>query len=68
MQKNVNSGPQAIHMANRDDNNVLTVVRRLCGQPAGTPSGVEAQSTAARSAPTSTVVAKIAVAAADSGA
>jgi hypothetical protein len=52
LQKNVSSGPHAIHMENREDSRMLTAVRKLCGQPEGTPSGVAAQSIRARSAPT----------------
>ena len=37
MQKNVSSGPHAIHIGNRDDSRMLTAVRRLCGQPDGEP-------------------------------
>ena len=45
MQKNVSSGPHAIHIENRDESRMLTAVRRLCGQPAGSPRGVADQFT-----------------------
>ena len=37
MQKKVSSGPQAIHIGNRDDSRMLTAVRRLSGQLDGGP-------------------------------
>src|SRR4051812_16227487 len=40
-------------MENRDDSKMLTAVCRLCGHWAGGPSGVDVQSTSARSRPTS---------------
>ena len=66
MQKNVSCGPQAIHIGKRDDSRMSTAVCRLCGQDPGGPSGVAAQSTAARSRPTSSSAANI-PAAPDSG-
>ncbi|WP_369830526.1 hypothetical protein [Mycobacterium sp. 1245111.1] len=53
MQKNVSSGPHAIHIEKRDASKISTAVRRLCGQPSTGPNGVAAQSTAARSRPIS---------------
>ena len=53
LQKNVRSGPHAIHIANRDVSRIRTAVMRLGGQPASGPTPVAAQSTASRSRPTS---------------
>jgi hypothetical protein len=52
LQKNVNSGPQPIHIENRDRSTVLTADVRLWGQRCQGPSGVASHFTRARSLPT----------------
>ena len=53
LQRNVSSGPHAIHIENREVRTTCTIERRLCGHVAGGPSGVCSQSTFIMSAPTS---------------
>src|SRR4051794_5093792 len=52
LQKNVRSGPHAIHIENLEVSMRRTTDSRLRGQLSGGPSGVAAQSTSRRSAPT----------------
>jgi hypothetical protein len=59
LQKNVSWGPHAIHMENRERSIVPSAEQRLGGHVALAPSGVLAQSTSPRRAPTSPPAAKI---------
>ena len=44
LQKNVSSGPHAIHIAKREPSTIRTAVCRLSGHVSAGPSGVVAQS------------------------
>ena len=52
LQKNVSSGPHAIHILKRDVSSTWTMLASARGHCSGGPIGVAAQSTASRSCPT----------------